>query len=174
MLTPKYRLQDYGGTLVTLAAVIFIAARKGWGRVALPRSRGRLVGVALAAPCLTVAAFVFDLFQGYASGEFPYWADSLAISPMGVPALLVVFLVWSGGHLMFLRTPYQSVPLVLATSRESSWWLLSMSALAVLLLVFFVTISQYWKAILGFVWFYLYISLAVARRAAKAVAEEGR
>lgn len=177
VLTPKFQLQDYGGTLVAIAAVIFIVSRKGWRQLKSPTSRATLFGVAFAAPFLTVGAYVFDLFQGFARGEFPHWADSMGIPLMGVPVLLVALLVWSGAHLAFLRGHYQSVLLVLAVSRKSSWWLLSVSAITVVLVVLCALVGQYWYAIPGVVWFYYYISLAAARRAtyaAEPVAPEGR
>ncbi len=177
MLTPKFQLQDYGGTLIVIAAVIFIVSRKGWRQVKSPTSRATLFGVAFAAPFLTISAYVFDLFQGFARGEFPHWADSMGIPLMGVPVLLAVLLVWSGAHLAFLRGPYQSAPLVLAVSRKSSWWLLFVSAVTVVLVVLCTLAGQYWYAMPGVVWLYFYISLAAARRApyaAEPIAPEGR
>lgn len=168
MLTPKFQLQDYGGTLVAIAAVIFIGTRKGWRQLKSPTSRATLFGVAFAAPFLTVGAYVFDLFQRFDRGEFPHWADSMCIPLMGVPVLLVVLFVWSGVHLAFLRGPYQPAPLVLAVSRNSSWWLLSVSAITVVLSVSFALVGQYWYAISGVVWLYFYMSLAAASRAANA------
>jgi hypothetical protein len=177
MLTPKFQLQDYGGTLIAIAAVISIVSRKGWKQVKSPTSRATMFGVTFAAPFLTVGAYVFDLFQGFDRGEFPHWADSIGIPLMGAPVLLAFLLVWSGAHLAFLRGPYQPVPLVLAVSRKSSWWLLSVSAVTGVLVVLCASVGQYWYAIPGVVWLYFYISLAAARRATNAaepVAPEGR
>lgn len=177
MLTPKYQLQDYGGTLVAIAAVTFFVTRKGWRQVRSPTSRTTLFCVAFAAPFLAVGAYVFDLFQGFARGEFPHWADSMGIPLMGAPVLLVVLLIWSGAHLALLRRPYQPVPLALAISRNSSWWLLSVSAITGLLVVLCASVGLYWYAIPGVVWLYFYVSLAAARRATNAaepIAPEGR
>lgn len=177
MLTPKFELQDYGGTLVAIAAVMFIVSRKGWRHLKSPTSRATLFGVAFVAPFLTVGAYVFDLFQGFARGEFPYWADSMVIPLMGVPVLLVVLLVWSGAHLAFLRSSYQSTPLAVALSRKSNWWLLSVAAITALLVVLCASVGQYWYAIPGVFWLYFYISLAASRHAsyaAEPVAPEGR
>lgn len=177
MLTPKFQLQDYGGTLIAIAAGVFIVSRKGWRQLKSPTSRATLFGVAFVAPFLTVGAYIFDLFQGYARGEFPHWADSMGIPLMGVPVLLVVLLVWAGAHLGFLRSTYQSAPLALAVSLRSNWWLLSISAITVVLVVLCASVGQYWYAIPGAVWLYYYVSLAAVRRAANAaepVAPEGR
>lgn len=168
MLTPKFQLQDYGGTLIAIAAGVFIVSRKGWRQLKSPTSRATLFGVAFVAPFLTVGAHIFDLFQGYARGEFPHWADSMGIPLMGVPVLLVVLLVWAGAHLGFLRSTYQSAPLALAVSLRSNWWLLSISAITVVLVVLCALVGQYWYAIPGAVWLYYYVSLAAVRRAANA------
>lgn len=177
MLSPKFQLQDYGGTVIAIAVGVLVVSRKGWRQLKSPKSRATLLGFAFAAPFLTAGAYVFDLFQGFARGEFPHWADSMGIPLMGVPVLLVVLLVWSGAHLAFLRGSYQPAPLVLAVSRKSNWWLLSVSAITVVLVVLCALVGQYWYAIPGVVWFYFYISLAAARRAtyaAEPVAPEGR
>lgn len=177
MLTPKYPLQDYGGTLVAMAVVIFVATRKDWRQLKSPNTRARLLGIAFVAPLLTASAFVFDLFQSYARGEFPHWADSMGIPLMGVPVLFVVLLLWSGAHLAFLRGPYRAAPLVLAMSRKSSWWHLFISAITFALVALCVSLGLYWYAIPGFFWLYFYISLATARRAnsaAEPIAPEGR
>ncbi|MCL2636639.1 MAG: hypothetical protein FWD50_08475, partial [Betaproteobacteria bacterium] len=95
MLTPKFQLQDYGGTLVALSIGIILVSRKGWQRLKSPKSGARLLGLAVAAPILTVGALVFDLLQGFSRGEFPHWADSMGIPLMGAPVLLGILLVWS-------------------------------------------------------------------------------
>lgn len=177
MLTPKFQLQDYGGTLVAIAAAVFIVSRKGWRQLKSPNSRAALFGIAFVAPFLTVGGYVFDLFQGFGRGEFPHWADSMGIPLMGVPVMLVVLLVWSGAHLAFLRRSYQSTPLAVALSRKSNWWLLSVAAITALLMVLCASVGQYWYAIPGVLWLYFYISLAAshhASHAAKPVAPEGR
>ncbi|MEI7783242.1 MAG: hypothetical protein WCK08_02580 [Betaproteobacteria bacterium] len=168
MLTPKFRLQDYGGTTIAIAAGVFIVSRKGWRQLKSPPSRARLFGVAFFAPFLTVGAYIFDLFQGYARVEFPHWADSMSVPLVGVPVLLVVLLLWAGAQLALLGSSYQSAPLALAVSRRSSWWLLSISAITIVLVALCVSVGQYWYAIPGTVWLYYYISLAAARRAVNA------
>lgn len=72
MLTPKFQLQDYGGTLVALSIGVLLVSRRGWRHLKSPKSRAKLFGLAVAAPLLTVGAYVFDLLQGFARGEFPH------------------------------------------------------------------------------------------------------
>lgn len=164
MLTPKFQLQDYGGTLVALSISLFLVSRKGWRRLNSPKSRLRMVGLATAAPVLTVGAYVFDLLQGFARGEFPHWTDSLAIPLMGTPILLLVMLVWSGVHLAFLRRTYRMERLFVALSPQSNWWLLAVAAVTAVLIALSAVAGQYWYAIAGIVWLYFYVSLAASRR----------
>jgi hypothetical protein len=164
MLTPKFQLQDYGCTLISLTAVAFLASRKGWRKLKSPHSRAALFMVALAAPILTIGAYIFDLFLGFERGEFPYWADSMGIPLMGAPALLFILLAWAGAHLAFLRSPYRPAHLSQAVSLKANWWLLSVAAITAVLVLLFVSVGQYWYAMSGTVWLYFCVSLAAARR----------
>lgn len=168
MLTPKFRLQDYGGTFVALAVVLFFVSRQGWGQLKSPSSRTTLIGLAFFAPLLTAGSYVFDLFQAFDRGEFPHWADSMGIPLMGVPFLFIVLLVWAAAHLAFMRRGYQSAPLALAVSRQSNWWLLTISAITFLLVALCASVGQYWYAVPGCIWLYFYMSLAAGRRASDA------
>lgn len=164
MLTPKFQLQDYGGTLVALSIGVLLVSRKGWRQLRSPKYRVMLFGLAFATPLLTAGAYVFDLLQGFARGEFPHWADSMAIPLMGVPVLLLVLLAWSGGHLAFLRRTYRTELLSHALSPQANWWLLAVAAVTAVLLALSAATGQYWYAIPGAVWLYFYISLAASRR----------
>ncbi len=163
MLTAKFQLQDYGGTLVAFSIGVLLGFRKGWRRIRSPMTRTTLFVLAFVAPFLTVGAYVFDLFQGFARGEFPHWADSMAIALMGVPALFLPLLAWSGAHLTFLRGTYQSEFLCRAFSRHANWWLLVVAFITAVLAAMFAVAGQYWYFIPGAVWFYFYISLAASR-----------
>ena len=163
ILTPKYQLQDCGGTLLALAAGVILVSRKGWRGIKSPNSRLTLFAIAFAAPFLSVGAFIFDLYQGFARCEFPHWADSFSISLMSVPFNLILLLIWSGVHLIFLRAKYQPAPLILAGSREANWWLLTLTAITVLFVAFCASFGQYWYAIPAVVWGYFYMSLAAGR-----------
>lgn len=177
MLTPKFQLQDYGGTLIALAVGLFLVSRKGWRNLKSPHSRAMLLVAALASPFLTVGAYIFDLLLGFERQEFPHWADSMGIPLMGAPVLLVILLAWSGAHLAFLRSPYRPALLFQAASLKANWWLLSLAAISAVLVLFCVSVGQYWYAIPGTVWLYFYVSLAAARRSnydAEPCAPEGR
>lgn len=164
MLTPKFQLQDCGGTLVALAVGVFLVSRKGWRNLQSPHSRAALFAVAFAAPFLTVGAYIFDLFLGFRRGEFPPWADAMGIPLIGAPMLLVVLLAWAGAHLAFLRFPYRPALLSWAMSIRTHWWLLSVAAITGVFALFWVAVGQYWYAIPAAAWFYFYVSLAATRR----------
>ncbi|WP_035383459.1 hypothetical protein [Ferriphaselus sp. R-1] len=168
MLTPKFQLEDYGVTLAAIAVVMFFVTRKGQVRLQSPNSRNTLIMLAITLPFLSVGGYVFDLFQAYNRGEFPHWADSMGIPLMGVPIQFIILLVWSLAHLSFLRgTSQPSTPLVYAVSLKSNWWLLFISALTAILVLTSAAAGQYWYAIPGVLWLYLYLSLGAVHRAAK-------
>ena len=96
------------------------------------------------APFLTIAAYVFDLSLMFVRGEFPYWGDSMGIPMAGAMNLFVVLLVWSGLHLAFVGKTYQPVILSQIAFRKANWWLLLISVLTVILLLWFALVGQYW------------------------------
>jgi hypothetical protein len=164
MLTPKFQLQDYGGTLVALSVGVFLVSRRGWRNLASPHSRAAFFAVALASPILTVVAYIFDLELNFHRQAFPHWADSMSIPLMAAPVLLVVLLAWSGAHLAFLCSPCRSVPLSHAASLKANWWLLGLAAISAAFVLFCIGVGQYWYAISGCAWLYFFVSLAAARR----------
>lgn len=164
MLTPKFKLQDYGGTLVAAGVLALLISRRGWRNLRSPGSRVRLLMLALAVPFLTVGAYIFDLLRGLEHGEFPHWADSIGIPLMAIPPLLVILLAWAGVHLLFLRRHYRPTVLTQAVSFKANWWLLFVAAVTTALVVLCVAVGKYWFAVPGMGWLYLYLSLAASRR----------
>lgn len=160
MLTPRFQLEDYGITHIALALPVFLACRRGSLHVSSPKSRASLAALGLALPFLTVGGYVCDLLLAFGRGEYPYWADSMAIPLMGVPILLVLLLVWSLAHLGFLRGDhYSPAPLILALSLKTNWWLLCLSASTALLVLLCLAFGQYWYAFPGGLWLYFYLSM---------------
>jgi len=167
MLTPKYQLQDYGVTLTSIAIAIFLALRNGKVRIQSPKSRKTLVAVAITLPLFTCGGYVFDLLQGFDRGEFPHWADSMAIPLMGVPIQFAILLVWSFAHLAFLRGVYNSsISLTHAISLKANWWLLFVSSITAVLMFLAAAAGQYWYAVPGVLWLYFYLSLGAVQRVA--------
>jgi hypothetical protein len=165
MLTPKFQLEDYGTTLAAIAVAVFFVTRQGRVRIQAPRSRTALIALAIALPFPTVGGYVFDLFQAFDRGEFPYWADSMGIPLMGVPVQFIILLAWSLAHLGFLRGDYRpSIRLVHAVSLNSNRWLLFVSVVTAVLVLISAVAGQFWYAIPGTLWLYLYLSLAATHR----------
>lgn len=166
MLTPKYRLQNYGGTFAVAGFHLLLFTRNGRVRVRAPNTRAALIILIIAAPVLSVCAFVFDLFQGVARGEFPHWADTLVIPLMGVPVQFAVLMIWAIAHLGFLRGKYlPGVEIASAVSRRANWWLLFLSVITTVLVVLSAVDGAYWYFLAGTLWLYIYLSLAAIRRA---------
>jgi hypothetical protein len=167
MLTPKYRLQDYGGTLIILAVGVLLSTRGSKFLVKSPKSRTTLFILSLAAPLLTASAYIFDLFQGFNRGEFPHWADSMSIPLMSTPIIFIGLIFWSIVHLKLLPATYQSdASFALALSWKSNAWLLFVSMVVAVLLMLCVVYGQYWYAVPCSAWLYLNLSITAARRVA--------
>ena len=169
MLTPKFKLQDYGITLLVLALVSWLCLRAK--PIAAAQSVLSFVAIAVAAPCLLVAGYVFDYLQAFHRGEFPYWADSIAIPLMsdGPKFLFWAGLIWSLLHLaMLVGTRRSSAPLRLAPSWRSNPWLLLLLVVTAVLAAYHMVRGEYWYAIPFALWLYFYLSLAAVRRARKA------
>jgi hypothetical protein len=161
-LTPKFRLQDFGITVLVCA--IALAAATRWSPRA-PKSRAGFVSLAVAAPLLTASALVFDLVQGQFRWEFPPWADSLGIPLMGVPVLLVAGLVWAFGHFSLLAgVPLRSeISLSLMAVRRAHIWLRTVCLITTVLILAEGAGGAYWYVLPGAVWLYFYASIAAVR-----------
>lgn len=166
MITPKYQLEDYGGTAIALALAVFLFTRSGRLRVESPASCKTLVAIGIGLPFLTVVSFVSDLFLSFSRGEYPHWGDSMGIPLMGAPVVLVLALVWSMAHLCFLRgVDYSPTSLIRALSPKANWWLLCISLGTALLALDSLVFGQFCYVIPCALWLYLYLSLAAVRRA---------
>ena len=162
-LTPKYRLQDYGFTLLG-GGLVMLLFRK-LGRFTAPCSRFRFVAFGILAPIVTAAAFAFDLFQGVLRREFPPWADSLGIPLMGVPVILIFGLIWAFAHFIFLAgiPRRNNVAISIHAIRKAHPWLLLVSAATAALTALLALEGVYWFVVPGALWLYLYSSIAAVR-----------
>jgi hypothetical protein len=162
MLTLRFRLEDYGITLLSAGALLLLCQL--FPLISPPR-KAWLVAIAFVAPCLTFIGDVTDLFVGYSRDEFPAWADSMLIPLAGTIVLLVLTLFWAMLHLLFVRDHYApSAPLKSGLSREANLWLLFVTSITVLMVVATAAMGQYYYAVPGLLWIYFYLSLASGRR----------
>ena len=162
-VTAKFKLQDYGLTL--MACGLAIAAFR-WRPFKAPPSRLGFVILAVAAPLLTVAGYVFDLIQAQARWEFPPWADSLGIPFMGVPVMLLIGLVWAFAHFILLAGVPQRAGVALSVSavRRGNPWLLIVTAITAVLVAAMAAEGAYFYGIPGFLWLYYYAAIAAVRQ----------
>jgi hypothetical protein len=166
MLTPKFKLQDYGITLLVLALVSWLCLRAK--PIAAVRSPLSFAAIAVAAPCLMSVGYVFDYLQAFDRGEFPYWGDSMAIPLMSgsVGLLFKASLLWSFLHLtLLIGTRRSAMSLRVVPSWRSNPWLLFLSVGTAGLAAFSLVLGQYWYAVPSLLWLYFYLSLAAVRRA---------
>lgn len=160
-LTPKYRLRDYGGTLLALGLIAAVLSRRP---LTAPGSGMCFVAIAIAAPTLTSLGFVFDLMQGQSRQEFPPWSDSLGIPLSGVPVLLILGAVWAFAHLALLAgaTRLNGDVISLPGLRRGNRWLRVVCGLTVLFGIGMGICGAYWYAIPGALWLYFYASISSA------------
>lgn len=162
-VTNKYRLADYGVTLLCLAAGTALARRRGRWRVATPAYRGVLIALAPFAASLWAVAYLYDVLLGNWRDEYPHWADSMGIPMMYAAYSIIPYLAWALLHLLFNIGPYQGgVSLSHAVTGKNPYrlWLLTVSFLAGALLIYCTALGQYWYAVPSAVWIYYYLSLA--------------
>ncbi|OPZ60983.1 MAG: hypothetical protein BWY87_00124 [Deltaproteobacteria bacterium ADurb.Bin510] len=163
MLTHKYRLEDYGLTLLLLGLGVLIVNR------ARPvRSPRNLIGfgvVAVAAPSFQAATFAVSLIQSLQRLENPWWIDAIGQPLTGLPIAFGLCLALALGHLLLLKNVRcESVPLRLALSRRANCWLrLEAGAVTALMIVFSLK-GAYLHALPLTTWLYYFLSLAAVRR----------
>lgn len=162
-LTSKYLVQDYGGTLLLLAAVCLFFSSRGWRALQTPSSRLGLLILACACPLLTTGASFFDMFQSYSRGEYPHWADSLGLGVVAELVFLPVMFVWVVLHLFWLRRPCHARPLSHAFILAENRWPLAMAGISAALLLGSMAYGFYWFMVSEGAWLYFYLSLAALR-----------
>jgi hypothetical protein len=162
-LTNKYKIQDWGCTLLIYAIVYGIYIRfKG---IPAPTSKIGMLVAALAGPALTALSMILDLSQGLQRGEFPPWADSIGIPLMGVPPIFAISLAWSLGHLVLVAGARKSTRqrLSIRAVRSGNKWLLAVSSITALLLIAVSAEASYLFVVPGVAWLYFYTSIAAVR-----------
>jgi hypothetical protein len=173
-LSAKFQLQDYGLTLASLGLVLLVVLRRGWRAFCAPKTRTRIAMLGLLAALATVLAGIGSLELDFDRGEFPDWADSLAIPLMGAPFLLLALAAWAGLHIAAMRGPFvPGVPLT-RIRPKSAWWLASLSLVTLLSLALAIAGGAFWYVVPGALWLYYYLSLMAGRSQGRApIAPQG-
>jgi hypothetical protein len=163
-LTPKYNLQDYGITLMCIAAVLLLYRLINGFKA--PSSWIGFVLIAIAAPTLLTVAGVFSLIQDMERREFSPWADSIGIPLMGMPVIFVCSLIWSIIHLGFLiKIPLRkNIAINTFSIRNANPWLLLVSILTSVLLFESAISGDYSYMLSLAVSLYFYLSLLFVRQ----------
>ncbi len=160
MLTPKYRLQDTGITIILFSCLIMLLIKMGQGRLYVLPNR-LLVGIlGFLVPFISVAGFVFDLHQGCLRKEFPSWADSIAIPMIGMPFWYVfLFLVSAINFFVFSILEYQSRPIPTVVFTKINPFILLEGAVVLIIVLLTAYFGQYWFALPGAIWIYYFLML---------------
>lgn len=162
-LTSKYRLQDFSLTALLLGLIGCGFSLTGLQRARAPSSSWTVAALGLTAAVATSLASVVDLYVISARGELPWWSDSLAIPMYQEVLFLAGSIGWVALHLLFLRS-HRTGQLIFSRSLfRSNPWLVLLSILAVLVLVWLVVSGQFLMIVPCLLWIYFYLSLASGR-----------
>ena len=154
-LTPAYKLQDYGFSMIALSAIGLIGMR--WKRVVswLARGRIRLLIFGLITAGVSVATYVGSLLLDMHRGVFPTWADSIGIPLMGVPVLLGLAILWMV-LICFLLSPGR-VDEPRFRLRGLGWFLGLISALTFVLALWCLAVGDFWGVLTAPMWLLMYV-----------------
>jgi hypothetical protein len=101
-MTPKFSLQDYGFTSLTIGFALFILmlafkikSFEEFRDIKTPNRKWKVVLLGVLAAISGPIVYVISLFLDMARDEFPPWADSLGLPLAGVPFLFVIMLVFA-------------------------------------------------------------------------------
>lgn len=163
-LTSKYKIQDYGLTLSAVGIAILIFSLLGGLEISAFKKKRNILFLGISAPILTSLATYAALMIDFERGEFPWWADSLAIPIATEIPLFLVLLIWALSHALFLRGRYEPGRVILRRDvLKSNYWLCAVTALSLALLVADLYAGHFLMIIPGCLWMYYYLSLAAGR-----------
>jgi len=169
-LTPKYSLQNYGLTFITVAIFIAISALlfkiKDIGdinQIRTPKYSWIIVVLGLAAAIISPLVYVVDLFIGMARDEFPPWADSLGIPLFGVPVIFAFMLICAAFFSVMGFIGYRDDCAIMNTFRRGTrpgliWHILLGIPLLVSVIVtfFLLVIGQFYYMISSMLWVFFF------------------
>ena len=166
MLTAKYSLQDYGLSALFLAAALAFLSR---GKpLTAPGTMSAYAVLTVVSAATLTGAFILDLAQRAARGEFPHWVDATGVPQMAGPVLFLGAFCWLALHLsLLIGVPRNAVPLTLAFTKKADYWLMAISIVTTLMIVGLLLGGVYWYALPLSLYLYIYLSLTATRRAAE-------
>jgi len=162
VFTAKYQLFDWGVSLTAVSGLMLFLMVLGKGDIKSLPSKKALVGFALLLPVVTVAGFLFDMYQGVQRGYYPHWSDDMKVPFIYVPIGFMVLMIWSLSHSSIAKQ-VTSLPLLNKTTFTFHPWFLLNAALALVAILASVFAGMYWYAVPAAMWMYYFLSLGAAQ-----------
>ncbi len=163
-LTPKFAIEDYGLTLIVLAALVLVVAMRD---LKSPSSKKLLAVLVLLAPLLTVFATAYYYHLSVERVEYPP-ADKIAVIERSFtfePLLLTGLFLWPVlNAVLFLRKGYSSNLLREAFRWRSNWWLMLCAAFCAIKFAYAVRYGYYYDVLALAAWIYLYLSISAGQK----------
>lgn len=163
-LTPKFAIEDYGLTLIFLAALVLVVAMRD---LKSPSSKKLLAVLVLLAPLLTVFATAYYYHLSVERVEYPP-ADKIAAierSFIFEPLLLTGLFLWPVlNAVLFLRKGYSSNLLREAFRWRSNWWLMLCAVFCAIKFAYAVRYGYYYDVLALAAWIYLYLSISAGQK----------
>lgn len=160
-LTASYSRQNYGLTCVLLGIVLIPVSQWRKVRRFLPSQKWTLALLGGLAAFLVMQAEVFSLYSDAFRGEFPSWADSLAIPLAGIPAIFVVLGIWAAVHA--LLTPAAQGNFERLTFTPLNCWLVLLITITTAYLLTAIVVGYFWQIIPAALWITFYLSIWMKR-----------
>ena len=159
-LTPKYRLINYGVTLLQLGLIMSILSFIGFKNLKSPNKKIWIILIGVLTALLSNIAYVCDLFLEMYRDSYPHWADSLAIPLMGVPLLFLLSLLWVALNLLGISGKFTVNALILPINfRKSNLYFIAISGITSLFFLIVLIFGSFWQVLPCFLWIYFYLSI---------------
>ena len=166
-LTAKFKLEDYGLTLILTSIPLLLIFIIGIENLKTPSKKIWLVIIGILAALTTNIGYVGDLFLEYNRESYPHWADSLLIPLMGVPFSIMMCLGWVAlliGITSDLKTNILIFPFKIKTL---NYWYLGIWLLTIILTITVIIEGHFWQVLSGFLWVYFHTSILVGSKKTK-------
>ena len=171
-ISNKYKIQDYGFTLLILGTASLIIFRKE-KPTNTPSSKTKIALIGFSAALLTTAGYVGDLFLEFYRGSYPWWADSLGIPLMGAPILAFIFTGWAAINLLAMNGKFKAgTAISFCQIKGTNYFYLILLVVTALITLLCAIEAYFWMVLPGLFWLYFYVSLWAGRYTDKNVSEK--